>query len=294
MKIIAKLQGGLGNQMFEYAFARKLQLMTRAELILDTSDFKYDGAGRTYALEPFNIDKSSIVIDSSGKYNIKYDQRSNWFIKAGVKFAPSLLFDIFSKHGIYIWEDIKYRDFTPDFKKNVIYLHGLWQSAEYFKGYENEIKNELRVITPVSEIDSAIICEMKKTESVALHIRRGDFLKKSNNLAVCSEKYFLDAMDYIEKRVEKPVFYAFSDDIDDVKRSFNFSNKNVVYVEGKREDFEEFRLMYSARHFITSNSTFSWWTSFLGEGGGIVVSPRKWYEDKTDISNLLRDDMICI
>lgn len=135
---------------------------------------------------------------------------------------------------------------------------------------------------------------MRAINSVCVHIRRGDFLKNSNNLSVCHEKYYLNAMEFIEDKVDNPIFYIFSDDILDVKNNFKFLGKRIIYVEGKRNDYEEFRLMYNCKHFIISNSTFSWWSSYLGGGDGIVIAPKKWYEDNTDVSNLIREDMLCM
>ena len=292
-KIIVKLQGGLGNQLFQCAFAMRLRNETHAKLVLDTSDFQYDSVGREYALKPFDIEED-VIIDSSGKFNWKYDQRKNWLIKIGVKLCPDELFRCAAKYGIYIWEDISYKDFSIDEKKNCIMLHGLWQSEKYFSSEREFIKKKLKVAFEPNERDNALINEMYRTNSVCVHIRRGDFLKKSNSLCVCPESYFLKAVEYIKSRIESPVFYVFSDDIDEVKQNFDFGIDNMIYVQGYRHDYEEFRLMYSCKHFIISNSTFSWWASYLRNGDGIVIAPRKWYEDSTDISNLIRKDMLCM
>lgn len=293
-EIILKLQGGLGNQLFQYALARNIQLETGAQLIIDVSDFPYDKAYRSYSLEPFNIDKDNIIIDSSGKYNWKYDQRKNWIIKAGVKFAPNFLFNFANRFGIYIWEEIKYRKIDIDSHKRIIMLHGLWQSEDYFYTNRETIKKELKVITPISVKDKNLIDRMCLANSVCIHIRRGDFLKKSNNLCVCSKEYYMNAIKYIKKIVDRPMFYIFSDDIKDVKQSFNFDDENILFIEGNRKDYEEFRLMCSCTNFIISNSTFSWWASYLNGSNGVVIAPTKWYKDDTDISRLIRKDMICM
>lgn len=293
-KIILKLQGGLGNQLFQYAFGKTVQQNFGANLVLDISDFQYDKAGRKYALEPFNIDYSVVEIDDTGRYNILYDQRKNWLIKLGVKLAPELLYRIAAKFGVYIWEEIKFHPVTinKDFER--ICIHGLWQSEKYFNEIGNILKEELKIKHSPSEEDKNLISLIRNMNSVCVHIRRGDFLKNSNNLYNCTEEYYKKAMSYIEKNVISPVFYIFSDDINDVKKNFKFGGKDIVYIEEKRSDYEEFRIMYNCKNFIISNSTFSWWASYLREGDGIVIAPRKWYTDKTDISDLVRKDMILL
>ena len=291
--IIMKLQGGLGNQMFQYAFGRALQCKIGAKLVLDTSDFKYDKAGRKYALEPFNIPKD-IIIDSSGKYNIKYDQRKNWIIKFGVKFCPMLMYNILSKLGIYIWEDIKFNDVKVDENRETVYVHGLWQSEKYFGHIQTKIKNELQVKSTLSTIDMKLINNMQKENSVCVHVRRGDFLNSNNKLYNCTNEYYEQAMKCIEEKISNPCYYIFSDDIEEVKEKFNFNKRKVVFINGKRSDYEEFRLMYNCKSFITANSTFSWWASYLGSDGKNVVTPKQWYTDETDISNLIREEMICV
>lgn len=293
MKIVLKMQGGLGNQMFQYAFGRALQEKTGADLILDTSDFKYDKVGRKFALESFNIPKN-IAIDNSGKYNLIYDQRKNWVIKLMVKACPHFLFYIGSKFGVYIWENIRYKSIYVKNKNRTIYIHGLWQSEKYFKTISKLIRKELIVSTNISTEDFDVMKKMQSEKSVCVHIRRGDFLNKTNKLYNCPANYYYKAMDYMKKYIQNPCFYVFSDDINGVKEIFDLKQYNVRYMQKPRQDYEEFRLMCNCQNFIIANSTFSWWASYLKSGEGLVIAPQKWYTDNTDISGLIRDNMVCL
>lgn len=289
--IVLKLQGGMGNQMFQYAFGRKIQKKTGRKLILDISDFKYDKAGRKYALGFFMLPKT-IEIDSSGKYNYKYDQRRNWIIKLFVKLCPEILFDMGKKFGIYIWEDIRFLPFEIDEKLSNIYVHGLWQSESYFHEIRDAVKKELRVAGEFSQSDEEIVKKMRTVNSVCVHIRRGDFLSSENNLVVCGLDYYYEAKNIIQQLVNDPFYFVFSDDPEWVKK--NLWSENVTIVSGNRMDYEEFRLMYNCKNYIISNSTFSWWASYIGNNNGVVVAPKRWYSDKTDYSGLIRADMICV
>lgn len=289
--IVLKLQGGMGNQMFQYAFGRKIQEKTGRKLILDISDYKYDKAGRKYALGSFMLPKT-IEIDSSGKYNYKYDQRKNWIIKLFVKLFPEALFRIGKRFGIYIWEDIRFLPFEIDTKFSDIYIHGLWQSEKYFYEIKNVIKKELRVAGDLQQTDKELIEKMKKVNSVCVHIRRGDFLSSNNNLEVCELEYYHRAMNFIQQSVDNPFYFIFSDDPEWAKN--NLGSGNAVIVSGSRMDYDEFRLMCNCENYIISNSTFSWWASYIGNNGGIVVAPKWWYSDSTDYSGLIRTDMFCV
>lgn len=291
--IVIKLQGGLGNQMFQYAFGRTIQNKLGGELILDTSDYKFDKL-RKLSLNNLVLNEE-VKYDNRGSYNILYDQRTNFLLKLIVKFAPNILFSLFSKLGIYIWDDAVYKNFTVSSITKNIYLHGYWQSERYFKEISNIIMKELQVKTSVKEENVDVYNMIANTESICVHIRRGDFLLSSNSLKVCDQEYFLKGMEMITSKVENPMFMIFSDDIEDVKRNFDFTGYNINYVEKKNQDYEELKLMYSCKHFIISNSTFSWWAQYLSQNDNkIVIAPAVWYTDGKNSDGLMMDNWIVL
>ncbi|WNR43509.1 alpha-1,2-fucosyltransferase [Paenibacillus roseipurpureus] len=291
--IVIKLQGGLGNQMFQYAFGRAIQNKLGGELILDTSDYKFDKL-RKLSLDNFVLNEE-LKYNNRGSFNILYDQRTNYLIKIFVKFAPNILFSVLSTFGIYIWDDAVFKDFTVSSSNKNIYLHGYWQSERYFKEISSMILKELQVKTSVKVDNLDIYNLIASTESVCVHIRRGDFLSNSNSLKVCEQEYFLKGMDLIASRVENPVFIIFSDDISDVKRNFDFKGYNINFVEKNNQDYEELQLMYSCKHFIISNSTFSWWAQYLSQNRNkIVIAPKVWYTDGKNSDGLMMDKWIVI
>ena len=119
--------------------------------------------------------------------------------------------------------------------------------------------------------------------SVCIHIRRGDFLSDEfkNDFYVCDTEYYLEGIEYIKKHVDNPIFIFFSNDLPWVKE--NFKLDTPVYYEPENNPlWETFRMMYSCKHFIISNSTLSWWAQYLSRySDKIVVCPDHWYNNKT-------------
>lgn len=290
--IVVKLQGGLGNQMFQYAFGRKVQEENGKKIVLDISDFEYDNL-RKYSLNNFSLN-DKISIDDSGCYNKLYDRRTNILIKLGCNLFPNFCFKLFQKFGVYIWDFVGYKNFNIDSSKKNIYLHGYWQSDKYFSSISDIIRKELKVKNKINHDNVELYEKIQSTNSVCVHIRRGDFLVAKNKLKVCSNEYFSKAMEIMENKVDNHTFFIFSDDIKDVKQNFDFSPFNVVFVEKKNKDYEELRLMYSCKHFIISNSTFSWWAQYLSDSEDkIVIAPSEWYTDGR-ANDLLSNDWILL
>lgn len=291
--IILKLQGGLGNQMFQYALAKRIQFETERPIILDISDFKYDKQ-RNFSLGNFELN-DNVRVDDSGKYNFFYDQRINPFIKLGNKLAPNLMFKAFGRLNIFMWEYIGYKDIRPNIKKQCIMLHGLWQSADYFSTVPDLIRTEFSVKIPLKNKNALLYNDIITTNSVCVHIRRGDFLASTNKLCNCKNEYYFNAISLMNSNLVNPKYFVFSDDITETKKCFDFGSNNVVFVDQKNPDFEELRLMYSCKHFIIANSTFSWWASFLSQNQEkIIVAPKRWYDDDRDISRLISNDWIIL
>lgn len=281
-----KIQGGLGNQLFQYAMGRAIQEKTKSEiLVLDTSDFKYDEK-RNFSLDNYILSKDAkFIIDGSGKYNKFYDHRKHYYLSIALAF-PRFTFNLLRIFGVYKWDVASYKEIKLKKRKN-LYFHGYWQSRKYFDDIRDKL---IRELTPknLSPSIKEFAEEISKQNSVCVHIRRGDYVKM--NFPLCTLAYYSSAMNIIDVKVKDPVYYIFSDDIDYVKNSgeYNFGNQKVVYVEEPHSDYEELYLMQNCHHFIIANSTFSWWASYLSHGNDkVIIAPKIWYKDaKFNLSDL--------
>lgn len=297
--IFLKLQGGLGNQMFEYAFARALSIRTNDKICLDMSGLT-NLTHNVYSLDHFNITNVETInnyhVEKNKKLGYKISNHFIWraYNKGGLrkKFKIEKKMQIvFNTFGIYSCTDGYVKTYKSLSKDK--YVEGFFQSSKYFSKYIDIIKNELLVKDKILPQNKDILKEIKKSESICIHIRRGDYTVVTNHL-VCTIEYYKKAVELMKSEIKNPRFFVFSDDINWVKENIDF-NCNVTYVEGNNPNYEELRLMYSCKHFIISNSSFSWWAQYLSKNKNkIVVAPSRWFNDKNQICDIYEENWIKI
>lgn len=300
--IIARMMGGLGNQMFCYAYARALQLEYNEDLYLDNEGYnKYKI--RNYSLENLSIpdqiiDKKFLNINSFD-YNKMIIVRNFYhiFFKVDKILRTNIIdrniFSFLAKHGYFYNLDRYFHCLDRNLcKKKIKYTYGYFQSEKYFSVYKEQIKNELKVKIEPRDEENKLLSEIRTNNAVGISIRWDkDYF--NSNLNVCKKDYYYKAMDIIYGRIKNPVFYIFSDRIDDVKNEFDFKYE-VKYISGFK-DYESLRLLYTCKHFIIANSSFSWWGSYLSDNKDkIVVAPSRWYLNTSKKPDIYLDNMILI
>lgn len=265
--IIIKLQGGLGNQMFQYAFFEALK-QQGYDVFLDTSYYTKYKSHNGYELEKvFSIKTRQIPVKIKSIANID----RNLYNRLQRRFFP--------KNSHYI-ERIYNYDFNIEkiyhrMKKGNLYLDGYWDNEMYFKNIENKIKAIYKFKKPLDKRNQKIIDLIKKTESVSLHIRRGDKVNHYLHINL-SINYYIKGIDFIINNIKNPVFFIFSDDIDWVKVQFNTLNHNFIYVDWNKNTFSyiDMYLMSNCKHNIVAASSFSWWSAYLNSNRKkIVLAP---------------------
>lgn len=270
--------GGLGNQMFIYAAARNYQLKHGGNLVFNIISYDTDKNGREFSLQNMYLKDSITIVKEKNKFlDLLY---------ALSKFCPELIRKIGIHIGYFVWDGKLYAK-LPGMKQKRQYLKGYFQCERYFEEHKDIIKKELRVLDQYLDKNMDIYREISNSNSVCVHIRRGDYIKVG--LLICDINYYLEGIAYMEEHVSNPRFYIFSDDIDWVAEHIKPS-ENISYIKGVENDFEELQLMYSCKHFIISNSSFSWWAQYLAENPDkIVIAPKKW-SPKEDITRSIYQD----
>ena len=244
--IVLRIIGGLGNQLFIYAFGRALELNHNLEVYFDIySGFKNDPYKRKYELDNFKT-----IIKKSSFYDSMFfplHKRSKLLIK--------FLFP----DSVHVVED-KYFSIEHLKKKSNqyknIFLEGYFQKAEHFENIKSELKKELILDKELSETANNYLEIIKKNNSVAVHIR----LRERANTNKWN--FYIDNISRLKKELSDPVFFIFSDDIKFCKENLK-SDNTFIFIENTVNHIEDFWLMKNCNHFIISNSTFSWWASFL-------------------------------
>lgn len=287
--IVVKIKGGLGNQMFEYAMARKFQLDYGIKKVaFETSVIGADQQ-RRLELSQFAFFEPSMIPAAPGRIV----RMQEWFRKKMVSYfiagrpeetaerRENYLSAFFALLGIVQRDHSRVREsFWLKLHRN-IYINGWFQEAALFEPDREVLLRDFAYTAP--GLADTEICRRIRTEnSVCVHVRRGDYINHPV-FDVCGAAYYCRAMERITQMVKNPVFFIFSDDIERVEREINFPYP-VVYVRDRHEACDELFLMRQCRHFILSNSTFSWWAQFLGEAvDKVVVAPAKWH--RTDGTN---------
>lgn len=261
--MIIKIQGGLGNQMFQYAYGRNLELNGK-KVTFDISTFNKNIV-RTDTARNFRLD--NFKIETKAEFSDKLRPVSDFINKALVK--------------LNLKQD------------------GFWQSEKYFNKNESNIRKEFDLKKPLSDKFTRILDQIANTHSVSIHVRRGDYVNSEKTNAfhgVCDLEYYNQAISIIKAQIGNPTFFIFSDDIDWVSRNLELNSPTWWVSELKAEDYEELIVMSKCRHNIIANSTFSWWGAWLNQNPNkVVIAPKQWLANKTsDELNILPKEWIQI
>ena len=272
--IISRLEGGLGNQLFEYAIGRHLSIKNKTGLVLDTSNYLIDKSNRHYELCRYNIKvKTANIV-------------SGIFVRLGKYIIPEITKNIRLPIK-YIKERNNYFDKEIFSEQRNIILDGYWQSEEYFKDIRDTILDDLTLLSDPDKENKKMLKRINNSNSVCLHVRRDDYIsnpllqKFHGNL---TPEYYNEAINSICDRINDPEFYIFSDEPEWCKRNI-FTSRPHTYVDinGPDKAPEDLRLMSACNHFIIANSSFSWWAAWLAEKAGtIIIAPKRWYREKDE------------
>ena len=277
--IIIKIKGGLGNQLFQYAVGRAVALHHRLPLKLDLTIFK------TYKLHKYLLDQFAIKADIATEDEIiKLKGRNNVLFsalrKAGLVKRKSYLKE---KRSSYFDASV--------FKNDDVYLDGYWQNELYFSDIREELLRDLTSISSMSDLGVVYMEGIKKSNSVSLHVRRGNYLNLKN-FNVLDIDYYMKAVEYIRKNVEKPTFYIFSDDLEWCKNSLGFLD-NCIFVDSTKTEIDDLKLMSFCKHNIIANSSFSWWGAWLNQNcKKTVIAPKGWLLNDPSSSNVILSDWV--
>lgn len=256
--VTLRLKGGIGNQLFSYAFARKLSIINNAKLHIDIKtgfekDFIYK---RNYQLYNFNIKDVTIVKPIYTFFILK-----KYFLKLLNYFYPSSFYKILNDNSLKYNPNLLHFTF-----KHKLFIEGYFQSEDYFKDIENIIRNDLTILPPSDDFNNQLLNKISKcSNSVCLHIR--NFEKTSyKNIVNISIDYYSKAINYLNSRYQNLHFFIFSDDINSITKYLELLNNNYTIISHNNSDnnaYIDLWLMKECKYFITANSTFSWWAAWL-------------------------------
>lgn len=268
--IITRIYGGLGNQLFQYAAARALAAQHNTVVKLDPTAFA------DYRLRKFELDFFNAKYEIATHQLIEAHKATNRIQRLKARMLPTRL-KRFYKQPFFRFDPAFFSLRPP------VYLQGYFQSEKFFAPAGHIIRKELTFKKPFSNEIENRAANLRKENSVAVHVRRGDYANAETLRVhgVLPLSYYRDAMAAIrEKQTGSPRFYLFSDDPQKAARELNFPEENVISGRLAHSHFEDFYLMSQCRHNVIANSSFSWWAAWLNPNENkVVVAPERWFNE---------------
>lgn len=271
MKLIT-LSGGLGNQMFQYAFYLMMKKHHRG-VFLTLRKLRRMNEHNGYELEHI--------------FPIRFRGVERFMMN--ITQTP-LLGGIVS----HLFFPIKYRERVYYSPLSNSQIHssryacarfvGYWQSEDYFKEVSEEIRQAFRFRTELANSRTLSFSRQLRRlpGSVSIHIRRGDYFSNPEIIrsygCICGEDYYRRAVDYILQKVSNPRFFIFTDDMTWCKQHLKI-NHPATFIDWntKNESWQDMYLMSCCHHQIIANSSFSWWAAWLNPSPDkIIICPDRW------------------
>jgi len=247
--------GGLGNQMFQYAFVIALRELGK-KVQLDLSMY------------------NSIVMHNGYELDRVFGIKENTVCKKGIHLYLLRILNKFKPASIATFDNFIFDEealLTPK-----TFIWGFWQDERYFKKVNNQVRNAFS-FKDIDDFNMSIAHEMKNKNSVSLHIRRGDYAEYG--MSFVDESYYRNAVKIISEKVQNPEYYIFSDDekeAERIGRVLGISYRMINHNKGL-ESYKDMYLMSQCKYNIIANSSFSWWGAWLNNNPNkLVVAPRIW------------------
>ncbi len=262
-----RLMGGLGNQMFQYALGTNLARKNNTELKLDTSLLADPNhSHELFTHRDLEIDTFNIPIVFATKKEVEYFNGKTRSSVPG-KLYGKLLWQ-FRKKNLIIEPD---RNFHPEILllRHNKCLVGSWQSEKYFKDIESEIRSLYTFHKPLSGEPAELSKKIQSTNSVCIHIRRGDRVTSpfyGKTAGIIDPDYYYKALELLASSRKIDNLFVFSDDVNWCKDNLAFTLPTTYmdYKTDEKKHSVDMRLMSLCKHFILTWSTFGWWAAWLG------------------------------
>jgi len=278
--IIVRLSGGLGNQMFQFAAAKKTALFHKVELKSDLAEYQINNL-RKYELGCFELSLPEASVKEIKKI-IPSGKSVSW---------KSITNKLFFRSGSYKY--IKQPHFLFQYYPEIetasssTYLDGYWQSEKYFKDIDSQIRKDFTFKESLTGKNEILSKKILSENAVAIHVRRGDYAINDTTKEFhgqCSVQYYQKSIDYILQKVEKPIFYVFSDEPEWAENNLKTITGSVKIVDYNKHNksFDDMQLMSLCKHNIIANSSFSWWAAWLNTNPDkIIIAPKNWFNPES-------------
>jgi hypothetical protein len=266
--VVVRLMGGLGNQMFQFAFYLALKSSGKKTFV-DLSFYDSNDSHNGYELKRiFKLDPDYVDYSTSKKI---VNLENNLYQKIRRKILP---IKSHLREKYFDFERI-YSIINQKIIKHNLYLDGYWEDERYFKGILPEIRKAFAFRALLSDKNFELLKIIKSSISISVHVRRGDKVNSKLHL-ILDEEYYNKAIKIMESKFSNPIFFIFSDDLSWVSNFVSNLNIHYIIVDWNRYEnsYLDMQLMSQCDHNVIANSTFSWWGAYLNSNPGkVVIAP---------------------
>lgn len=295
MKIV-NIIGGLGNQMFQYAFALALKETHKEEVVkIDVTHFNYVFIKKYKSANLHNGFEIEKVFPKA-----RLQHATPWELMKVTWYMPNYLLSrvvrkiLPARKHEYIQKPIDIFAFDEKIlnTKGNGYYEGVWQAIGYHKNIKDKLQEVFAHPEP-NEYNKKLIQQISDSNSVGIHVRRGDYLAADEFSGICDIEYYQRGIAEILSDRKQHCFYIFSNDMTWCKEHIEPLAKehDIIYVNentGKNSCWDMFLMTY-CKDLIIANSSFSWWGAFLNKQVNKVVAPYPWVKREGKIENYCRD-----
>jgi len=289
--VTVRLKGGMGNQMFQYAFGQGMASRLGTELQIDLSLLLDRARGKDHVYRDFDL--------TIFKLQPKFAANPNWLrvlYKSKSSKIGKLTRNWVARGQQYVKEPHFHVDnaLIQQPSDNTLY-EGWWQSQKYFEHVADNIQQSFEFVDEILPESQSLLKSIQSVNSICLNVRRTDFLKTSN-LNTTNKDYFINAAHEMAQQVEAPHFFIFSDDVEWCAANLvlPYATTVVSHAHKGRKFGNYMQLMKACKHFIIPNSSYAWWAVWLNENDDKkVIAPKKWFNDSTyNTTDLVPKDWI--
>jgi hypothetical protein len=287
--IFGNIVGGLGNQMFQYAFYKYLSLTQNLALHINISDFSKYRLHNGFELE----DVFELNIGSSIPHSYLAQYRLLRFINKSVWKTLSINADFGNK--FYSEKNFKAPSYIFQDNNKVTFFDGYYQSPKFIQECNRQGEKIFKFRADLTDLEKSLLAN----ESVAIHVRGGDYVTSKTNCSIfggiCDNLYYERAMDYIARHVTTPKFVVFTNDIKYAEavlpKGYNYK---IPSLNQAKDSHRDMLMMANCRHNIIANSSFSWWGAYLNSNPSkCVIAPMKWFNSvEYDQASILPSDWV--
>jgi hypothetical protein len=279
-RITVRLVGGLGNQLFGYFAGLELSRAKNAEPVFDVTDIRHKFGVHDVSIETLNLQGNFISQHVSNKLVSSITHKLNRLMKNNKFFSKT-----------YFSNVIGYDKNIYDLPTGAV-LNGYFQTYKYFR----KIQDSLQPITLKNPSNwfYTMNREIEGSNVLAIHVRRGDYVRLASDYGLLSAIYYKKAIEISQTLNPTKNFWIFSDDIQAAKDLLQRHDSIWVDPSEVVDDAEALILMSKAKSFVIANSTFSWWAAALSGRTSVVIAPEKWYKNMEDPNDLIPPEWISL